>query len=335
MNMNDAKRRLFLKSTAVQGAALGLAGAGMWAPQAAFAQNLELRSANLFPSFTVLLTDYISAKGLDKKHGFTLAKSTPYSSVSTFYNDFVAGNYEVCMGTWDTFAARYLAGVPLQLVCSITSADMINILTPAGGVTTLKGLEGKTLAAPQSTGTYRLARAILKEMNGIDIERTTKIQNVDNPAASVTLVMANRADAGLSWEPSVSAGLHRAPDMRVLFNAGEEYRKKVGQDLPFFGVAIRKEVVARDPGIAAKVDRAFADCIAGILGNVDEAVNLVGAKSGIPLEVMKAAISSGRLQFKHSSMADEKGRKALMTGADFLVRNGMLPRSLDSGFFAA
>jgi NitT/TauT family transport system substrate-binding protein len=332
--MNDAKRRLVLKSAAAQGAALGLAGAGLWAPQAALAQSAELRSANLFPSFTVLLTDYISAKGLDKKHGFKFGKSIPYSSVSTFYNDFVAGNYEVCIGTWDTFAARYVAGVPLQLVCAITSADMINIIVPHGGAASLKALEGKMLAAPQSTGTYRLARAIVKETTGMDIERAMQIQNVDNPAASVTLVMANRADAGLSWEPSISAGLNKAPDMRVLFNAGEEYRKKIGQDLPFFGVAIRKEVIAREPGIAGKVNGAFADCIAGILANPNDAINLVGAKSGIPPEVMKFAITSGRLQFKHISMSDEKGRKALLTGADFLVRAGMLPRALDNGFFA-
>ncbi|HVK94778.1 MAG TPA: ABC transporter substrate-binding protein [Noviherbaspirillum sp.] len=333
--MTDQFRRTFLKATAASGATLGLASTGLWIPQVARAQSIDLKWANLAPGFTILVTEYMLAKGLDKKHGINLGKPTSYSSVSTYYNDFIAGNYDVCIGSWDTFAARYLGGVPMQFVCAITTANMINIVVPKDGVTSIKQLEGKTLAAPQSTGTYRMTRAIVKELTGIDIETSMKVQNVDNPAASVTLVMANRADAGLSWEPNISAGIKKVPDLRVLYNAGEEYRKKLNLDLPYFGVAVRKDVLARDPGIAGRVDRAFADCLAGITGNVEEAVNIVGARSGIPPEVLALSITSGRLQFKHISMADDKGRQTIKTASSFLVRNAMLPRALDNGFFAS
>lgn len=333
--MHDSNRRLFLHAATAQGIALGMAGAGLATPQIASAQATDLRWANLTPGFTILMTEYITAKGLDKKHGINLGKPASYTSVSTYYNDFIAGNYDVCIGSWDTFAARYLAGVPLKFTCAITTGNMINIVVPSGGAKSIKELEGKTLAAPQSTGTYRMTRAIIKELTGSDIESVMRVQNVDNPAASVTLVMANRADAGLSWEPNISTGLAKVPDMRVLYNAGEEYRKKVGLDLPYFGVAIRKEVVARDAGLAARVDKVFADCIAGILGNVDDAVSVAGAGSGIPPQILKTAIASGRLQFKHVSMGDDKGRQTIRTAADFLVRNKLLPRALDNDFFAA
>ena len=80
-------------------------------------------------------------------------------------------------------------------------------------------------------------------------------------------------------------------------------------DLPYFGVAIRKEVGQRDPSIPKKLDMAMADCIAGILGNLDEAVKIVGERSGIPPAVLKESISSGRLEFKHISMSADAGRK--------------------------
>ena len=330
---NTQSRRSFL---ALSGATLAGGAASLCVPSVLRAAPLStLTWANLAPGFTTVVTDYMLAKGIDKANGLNLGKPTGYTSVTTYYNDFVAGNYDVCIGSWDTFAARYLAGVPLQLICSITTGSMINIITPPGGVATIKALEGKTLAAPQSTGTYRMMRAVIKELNGFDIETATKVQNVDNPAASVTLAMANRADAALSWEPNITAGLKRVPDMKVLYNAGTEYRNKFGLDLPFFGVAIRSSVAAKDPTLVARLNKAFADCLAGITGNVDEAVAIAGANSGIPADVLKLAITSRRLQFKHVSTADDVGKQTFKVAADFLVRNKLLPRALDNGFFAS
>jgi NitT/TauT family transport system substrate-binding protein len=325
-------RRAFLSET-LAGAAL--AGVGICVPSAARAEANSVKWANLAPGFTTLVTDYMTAKGLDKANGLDLGKPTSYTAVTTYYNDFIAGNYDVCIGSWDTFAARYLAGVPLQYVCSITTANMIDILAPGDGATAIKALAGKTLAAPQSTGTYRMMRALIKELEGVDIETFTRVQNVDNPAAPVTLVMAGRADAALSWEPNISAGIKRVPDMKVLYSAGIEYRKKFGIDLPYFGVAVRKEALARDPQLVRRLDKAFADCLKGIAANVDDAVAVAGANSGIPADVLRLAISSGRLQFKHVSTSDEAGKQTLRTAGDFLVRNGLLPRALDNGFFAA
>jgi len=274
------------------------------------------------------------AKGIDKANDLPLGKPTAYTSVTTYYNDFVAGNYDVCIGSWDTFASRHLSGVPLQYVCSVTTGNMINIVTQGKGPSAVQDLKGKTLAAPQSTGTYRMMRAVVKELAGIDLESYAVVQNVDNPAASVTLVMANRADAGLTWEPNVSVGLKRVPDMRVLYNAGEEYRRKVGLDLPYFGVAVRKEAIARDATLIARLNKAFAQCIDGITSKTDEAVTIAGANSGIPSDVLKTAIASKRLEFKHTSMQTDEGRRTIIAASEFLVRNGALVKTVDNGFFA-
>lgn len=329
---NNRSRRSFL---ALSAGGVAATASVFCVPSSVRAQSIDLKWANLAPGFTTLVTNYMIAKGLDKSNGLNLGKPTTYTSVPTYYNDFIVGNYDVCIGSWDTFVARYLAGVPIQYVCSITTADMINIVTPPGGASTIKALAGKTLAAPQSTGTYRMMRALIKEIEGFDIETSTKVQNVDNPAAPITLVMANRADAGLSWEPNISVGLKRVPDMKVLYSAGAEYRKKFGIDLPYFGVAIRKEAAARDPQLATRLDKAFASCLAGITGNVDEAVSIAGANSGLSIDILKEAIASGRLQFKHVSMSHDSGKKTIRVATDFLVRNGLLPRAVDNGFFAA
>ena len=334
--MHDVQRRRLLQAAAAHGLTLGVAGATMGIPGLAMGQQLtKLKWATLTPGFTILLSEYVQAKNLDKKYGIDLGKPTSYSAVSTYYNDFVAGNFDVCIGSWDTFAARYLTGVPMHLVCAITTGNMINIVVPKDGAKTIKDLRGKVFAAPQSTGTYRMTRAIIKELQGIDVEEAMKVQNVDNPAASVTLVMANRADAALSWEPNISSGLSRVPDMRVLYNAGVEYKKKTGLDLPFFGVALKKDLIAKNPGLVKKVDDMFKGLIDGIVNNTAEAVKIGGSQSGIPPAVLAAAISSGRLQFKHISMSDAAGRKSVTQASEFLARTKALPRPVDDGFFAA
>ncbi len=319
-------KRNFLK------AGLGAAAlAGM--PSRLFAQGTPARWAYLKPGFTVLIAQYIRAKQLMKKNGATLGDPTEYTAVSTYYNDFTAGNYEVCIGSWDVFAARYQAGVPIQLLCTITTGDMISIITGEPSIKGVEDLRGKTLAALQSTGTYRMVSALLKETHGLVLGKDVAIQGVDNPAAAVTLVMANRSDAGLSWEPNITLALHKKPGLRAIFNAGKAYRAMTQHNLPYFAVGVRRDWAQKNVQEVKSIRQAFADCIDGINNHTDEAVKLAGGGSGYPPEIMADAIRSHRLRFLFGSMADPAERATIDKAGEFLRRNGLLKKPVDDGFF--
>ncbi|MEW6767056.1 MAG: ABC transporter substrate-binding protein [Pseudomonadota bacterium] len=304
--------------------------------RSAFAQaGLSVKWASLQPGFTVLPVQYILANKLGQKNGINLPDPAPYTAVSTYYNDFVAGNYDVCIGSWDTFAARYQAGVPIKYLSTITDANMIALLAPKSGVSDVSQLKGKTIAALQSTGTYRMVRALIKETANIDIEKDATIQNVDNPAASVTLVMADRADAALSWEPNITTGLVKKPDLRVIFKAGDAYHKVGEGDLPYFGIGVRQELLDKNPDIAAKIGRIFEECLAGINADTAKAVDLFGEKTGIPSDILKEAMASKRLVFNYRPMSDGASRNSVMKASEFLARNGLLIKPVDDNFFAA
>ncbi|MCK1323868.1 MULTISPECIES: ABC transporter substrate-binding protein [unclassified Bradyrhizobium] len=299
------------------------------------AANIRVRWASLQPGFTVLPVQYILANDLGGKNGLSFPDPAPYTAVSTYYNDFVAGNYDVCIGSWDTFAARYQAGVPIRYLCTITDANMIALLGAKGGVDHVSQLKGKTIAALQSTGTYRMVKALINEAFGFDIEKDATIQNVDNPAASVTLLMADRADAALSWEPNITTGLMKKPDLRVILKAGDAYKRlSGGLELPYFGVAIRKELADANPGIAAKVSKVFEDCLSGINADTAKAVDLFGSKTGVAPDALKEAMGSKRLTFNYRPMSDELSRSAILLASDFLARNGLLTKPVDANFFA-
>jgi NitT/TauT family transport system substrate-binding protein len=327
--MTESTRRTFLAASA--------AGSFMLSSkiQRAFAAaDIPVRWASLQPGFTVLPVQYILANELGHKNGLSLPDPAPYTAVSTYYNDFVAGNFDVCIGSWDTFAARYQAGVPIKYLCTITDANMIAMLAPKSGVSDVMQLKGKTIAALQSTGTYRMVRALIKEADGFDIEKDATIQNVDNPAASVTLVMADRADAGLSWEPNITTGMQKRPDLRVIFNAGEVYQKLVGRSLPYFGVGVRRELIDKNPGIVQRLNTVFEECLSGINADTSKAVDLFGSRTGIAAEVMKEAMGSKRLTFTYRPMTDPDSRASVVKASEFLTRNGLLPKAVDDDFFA-
>ncbi len=329
--MTDLTRRNFLVASAAGSFALPPTIRSAFA-----AADIPLRWASLQPGFTVLPVQYILANDLGRKNGLIFPDPAPYTAVSTYYNDFVAGNYDVCIGSWDTFAARYQAGVPLKYVCTITDANMIALLAPKAGVDDVSKLKGKTIAALQSTGTYRMVRALINEAFGFDMEKEATIQNVDNPAASVTLLMADRADAALSWEPNITTGLIKKPDLRVILKAGDVYKTlSGGLELPYFGVAIRKELADANPGIAAKVGKVFQDCINGINTDTAKAADLFGSKTGVPAETLKQAMDSKRLTFNYRPMSDELSRSSILLASQFLARNGLLTKPVDDKFFAA
>ena len=77
-----------------------------------------VRWAALQPGFTVLPVQYILANKLGQKNCLSLPDPAPYTAVSTYYNDFVAGNYDVCIGSWDTFAASQAASRDAPIAAS-------------------------------------------------------------------------------------------------------------------------------------------------------------------------------------------------------------------------
>ena len=136
--MKDATRRDFLAASAAGSIMLSATIRRAFA-----AADIQVRWASLQPGFTVLPVQYILANDLGRKNGVNFPDPAPYTAVSTYYNDFVAGNYDVCIGSWDTFAARYQAGVPIKYLCSITDANMIALLAPKAGVNDVRSSKAR------------------------------------------------------------------------------------------------------------------------------------------------------------------------------------------------
>ena len=289
----------------------------------------------LATGFSVILSEYMAAKRFDLKHGVNIDVVNTYVSVSNYYNDFTAGTFEMGIGAWDTWASRYLAGVPLKLVSIVTDYDLVNVVAMKSGPASITDLKGKTLAAILSSGAYRVAKHAFSAFHGIRLETDVKVQNTESPAGAVAMVLGGSADAGVTWEPNVSVGMEREPKLTAIYNVGEDYRKHAGLDLPYFSIALRDEAEKRHPGVAAKIAAAMEDCSRSVMANVDEAVRLSAKKMHVSEAALKMAFSSGRLAFKPLSMQDPAGRATMLKAADYLAKQGVLEKPVGPGFLAS
>jgi NitT/TauT family transport system substrate-binding protein len=325
-------RRQMLRAAAISSAAgIGITGS----PSILRAQGLpQIKVGTLATGFSVLVNEYMQIKRFDLKHGVELVSSGSYTSVANYYNDFAAGTYEMAIGSWDTFTEMYNRGVPISLVCTATTSHNIAIVSAKDGPRSLEELKGKSLAAVQASGSYRLSRAVIKDFWNIELGKDVPVENVPSPAQAITMIMGGRTPAALSWDPSISLGLVRVPDMKEIFNLGAAYLEKMKEDLPNFVYAAQASALRGKPDLVKKISGAYADCIAALVNDPSEAIALAAPKMKVEPEVLRMGFTSGRLKLKVLSMNEPEGRKLVKDAADYMARNHAIEKSVDDGFFA-
>lgn len=325
-----SRRRLIKAAGALAGTAV-LAKPAILRGQAAMPR---VTYVTLATGFSVLLNEYMAAKRFDLKNEVNIDVVNSYVSVANYYNDFTAGTFELGLGSWDTWAARHIAGVPLKLINTITDYDMLHFVAMQGGPASVEALRGKTVSAILSSGAFRITKHALSAFHKMEPDKDYKVQNTESPAGAVALVLGGSTEAGLSWEPNVSVGLERESKLRTIYNTGEDYKKNTGLDVPYFGFALRNEAEQRHPGVTAKVTKALNECVQGVMDNVDEAVKLSAAKMKVSEAALKSAFTSKRLVFRPLSMKDAKGAETLLKSADYLVKNKVFDKPIARDFLA-
>lgn len=312
------------------GAAALLAG---YTPSFANVQRASLSWSVMSTGFTVLLAEYIRERELDVKNSLTFSQPTAYLSVPTLYSDFIAGAYDVCQMDWNSAATMYHRGVPLKFVCTTSTADMINIVHRKDSLKSVEDLRGKTVVAPQSTGAYRMMRALIIKRYGFDLESGAVVQNVSTGSSGINLVRAGRAIAAVTWEPHTSSSILDDGDLAVLTSAGQIYEDLFGSPLPYFGVAVRKSTLDRRGPVGALIGSMFKDAVDGINTDISGALQSLSGKGGVSREVLDLAFRSKRLRLHHESMTKEDARRRISQAVSFFRAQGVVPGEIDSAFF--
>ena len=245
------------------------------------------------------------------------------------------GNFQIGVGTWDSFAKMHMKGAPMQIIGIVSTGTLAGMFARQDGPNSLEELKGKTVAAMQVSGTYKMAKTWAKVFANIDFDKDVRLQNAPNPPATISIVAANRADAAIVWEHSLSVGLHKIPGSKVFLNINDFYRRHTGRDQPYFCIAINRAALGDvPPDTIARAVRVYDDCFKWIMGNPVD-FQALGPSVKIKPEVLKTAMDSGRMQFEMRPMSVEKNREDILFAGDIMHKAGSLPQPVPESYFAS
>ena len=264
------------------------------------------------PSNGSFLVPIIRKLELDRKHGLDFDINL-YSDPSTLYSDLAAGRTSHVFGAIYNCANFYVRGVPLQLLFTISTANHA-FVSKDPEIKTASDLKGKTIAATTSSGFYGMAVLFLKQ-NGLDPRKNLNV--INSPPSSVqTQLLAEKVDAALLFDPSLSSilsqGYHLVGDM----NAGIRQALKMQPDANvwYLGCYGHKEWIDSNPGRADATLKMWQEAAAFYNENATEADKLVSEFTKVPVEALGLSRKLNLTQFKVAPAITERGNLDALFG---------------------
>lgn len=301
VNANRWSRRQFTGALGI-GAALA---AGVLKPQPACALVNRSGAGGLAPpSNGSFLVPIIRKLGLDKKYGLDFDINL-YSDPSALYSDIAAARTNHIFGAIYNCANFYVRGVPVQLLFTISTANHA-FISKNPGMTKPSDLVGKTVAATTSSGFYGMAVLFLKQ-NGLDPRKNLNV--IDAPPSAVqTQLLAERADAGLLFDPALSSMLTKGYHLIGDMNAGIRSALKMQPSAPvwYLGAYGRKDWIDAEPAKVAATLKMWQEAAAFYNDSPDEADQLVSEFTHVSREALGLSRKLGITSFKVEPAIEQK-----------------------------
>jgi ABC-type nitrate/sulfonate/bicarbonate transport system substrate-binding protein len=282
-------------------------------------QTITVRMPTLAAGTTSIINTVISEKGFDKKNGVSIEFSVR-TSIPAYYADFRVGRFDAIVGGVGNAMKDRSKGADATIF-GTQSPTAAFFLTKNPSLNGYKDLRGKKIAAPVGSGNYLVARAAAV-LYGIDLQKDANVVNVKGPAGGPTQLAAGRVDVAFSWEPAVSIFLSKNPDMRIVVNVREAYRKKTGKDSHVIVLYAHEAFLKKHPKVASKLIRTYKDAGEYIKTNLDAALKIFERKTRKGTGPIRKAFLSGRVSYSAKPAHEE--RDMLMTLMRNIVKAGLV-----------
>lgn len=194
------------------------------------------------------------------------------------------------------------------------------IFVPHGSkITTLKELDGKSIATAVASSHHRILEVIAKaEDINISIVHM-------NPDEGLESLKKGEIDAVCYWPPFIELAKYNNIG-RVLIDDAVKYEPEVNAVWPLI---VSESLATNHPGIVKGFVKADTDLHEFMREHPDEAAEIVyrALEKKLPLQVIKASLSS----YRYSEKLEQEHIDTMQRGIDFLKSNG----AIEPGFQAA
>ena len=285
------------------------------------AQTTTVRMPTLAAGTTSIINTVISEKGFDKKNGLKIEYSVR-TSIPAYYADYRVGRFDAIVGGVGNAMKDRAKGVD-STIFSTQSPTAAFFLAKDPSLKGYGALRGKKIAAPLGSGNYLVARAAAG-LYGIDLRKDAEVVNVRGPASGPTQLAAGRVDVAFSWEPAVSIFLSKNPDMRIVVNVREAYRKKTGKDSHVIVLYAHEAFLKKNPKVVSAMIKTYQQAGAYVKNNLDDALKIIQRKTGKGTGPIRDAFVSGRVSYATKPASEE--RDMLITLMQAIVKTGLVKK---------
>ena len=272
-------------------------------------EPVKVRMANLgFPAHAGLILHLLKEKGFDRKHALDL-ELKPFGTISAYYGSVAAGEADGFGGGLLVFQKMRNEGVPIKVVGTMVDMTSLAVITKDPAIKTLADLKGKTIAADMGSAEYSVL-SIYARSKGVNFGKDVTVVQAGPPLVRTQLA-ADRVEAGMTWEPTLTLTMRDNAAYRPIFNGKSAWREMTGKEGWLLVLAMREDWINKNPAAVTRFLSAFDETAKFMVSNSDEADKILQDKLKLPAGAFKDMISAPRVVFKIEAASNPSTRDAL------------------------
>lgn len=283
-------------------------------------EPVKIRMGNLgFPSHAAMIIGVLKEKGFDKKHGVDM-EVKPFGAVGAYYGSMASGETDAIGGGPLVFQKMRLEGVPIKMVAAMVDMTSMSVITKNPAIKTIQDLKGKTIAADMASSEYSVLSLYGKSKGVIFGKDVTVVQA--GPPLVRTQLLADRVDAGMTWEPTATMTMRDNAAYRIVFNGKQGWREMTGKDGWLLALGMREDWIAKNAAGLPKVIAAFDEAARFMKSNPDECDEILQRAIKLPPGAFKDMITAPRVVFNIRSTAEPATREGLWEVVKLAIGEG-------------
>jgi ABC-type nitrate/sulfonate/bicarbonate transport system substrate-binding protein len=272
-------------------------------------EPVKVKLGNLgFPSHSAMILNILKEKGFDRKHGVDVELKV-YGAVSAYYGSVASGETDGVPGGPLVFQRMRLEGVPLKIVSTLVDMTSMSVVTKDPSIKSVTDLKGKTIAADMASSEYSVLSLYAKS-KGLVLGKDVTVVQAGPPLVRTQLV-ADRVDAGMTWEPTATLTMRDNPAYRIVFNGKQGWRELTGKDGWLLALGLREDWLRKNAAGLPKVIAALDEAARFMRSNADEADQILQGAIKLPPGAFKDMITAPRVVFTVRGTADASARETL------------------------
>ncbi|MDR0500592.1 MAG: PhnD/SsuA/transferrin family substrate-binding protein [Coriobacteriales bacterium] len=176
-------------------------------------------------------------------------------------------------------------------VLNVNTLGVLYIVQNGDAITSIEQLKGKTIYASGKGATPEYALNYILQENNLVVGTDVQIEWLPEHTAVVTSLMSNPESLGMLPQPFATTAQSQNENLKIAFDLNEEWTKATSDSTLITGVAIvRTEFAKEHPEAVADFMQRYAESVAFVNANTEDAAKLVGKYDIVPEAVALKAL---------------------------------------------